>query len=215
MPAVPVFLNIFRKIREVKVLGNVYSKDLGDTYGDVDTAREVAVEVERVKEHCYENEGALISVGVGGKCDDRGSDAVRDDHLLEVAPDDPGKALGDVGLLKLVLTEKCGSEVIVSADRTLDHQREERYEQKELERVLLRSGLAPVDVDQVAAGLERVVGDRGRDDDVEVADLGAFLEEGIDVRDNEIGVLGSAKKTESDDKSYEKNCPLLGLGLGF
>ncbi len=215
MPAVPVFLNVFREIREVKVLGNVYAQDLGDTNGDVDAAREVAVEVERVKEHRDKNEGSLISVGVSRKRDDCGSDAVRDDHLLEVTPDDPGKAFGDVGLLKLMLSEKCRRQIVISADRTLDHQREKRHEQKKLERVFLRSGLAPVDVDQITAGLERVVGDRGRNDDVKVADLGAFLKEGIDVRDHEIGVLGNAKKTYRDDKSDKKNGPLFGLGLGF
>ena len=215
MPAVPVFLNVFREVWEVKVLGNVYAEDLGDTYGDIDAAREVAVEVECVKEHRHENECPLKSISVRGKSDDRGSDAVCDHYLLEVAPDDPGKAFGDVIFLKLMLSEKGRRQIVISADRSLDHQRKKAHEQQKLERIFLRLGLAPVDVDKVANGLKRVVRDRGRNDDVKAADLGAFLKEGIDVGNYEIGVLGNAKKTYRDDKSYEKNCPLFGLGLGL
>ena len=192
VPAVPVFLNVFREVWEVKVLGDVDSEDPRDTYGYVDAAREVAVEVECVEQHQDEYEGSPVAIGIGCQCDNDRSEPVGNDHLLEKSPDDPGKSLRDVTFFELMAAEQRRREIVIAADRTLHQKREERDEQKELERVLLRLGLSPVDIDDVTAGLERVIRDRRRNDDVHRLYPRAFLQEGIDIGDNEIRVLCDA-----------------------
>ena len=91
MPSAPVLVDTLREVRTPEVFDHIDAEELRDAAGDIDTAREVGIQLEGVQQ---DREGqrrtgilivALIGRGHGIDRDDR---SVRNDQLLEEAPQD-------------------------------------------------------------------------------------------------------------------------------
>ena len=157
MPAPPEIAQGDRKVRPFEVRRERNAHLLRDAGDQIDAAGKVAVLLQGIQQHAQHRHRAAVCPRL--RAEDgvhRRQRAVRDDHLLEQAPNHQQKAALQVVPVKGMALPKLRRELIVAPDRSLDELREERDEQRESCRILLRRVLAAVHVDQVAHRLERV-----------------------------------------------------------
>ena len=86
MPAAPVFRNVFGKIRPVEVLLYANSKHLRDPDGDIDSARKIRVQLNRIQRHSKQRICACIHGRISDEHADRRKQPVRNDKLFEISP---------------------------------------------------------------------------------------------------------------------------------
>ena len=109
----------------VEVLLETNSHHLGDTDRDVDAAREVRVDLYRVKQDQEKHVNTVIRRGVAKHRLDNYKYAVGDDELFEISPKDSLQTeLERLSRERMRHLKLCGK-VSVSRDRTLRKLREE------------------------------------------------------------------------------------------
>ena len=225
MPAVPVFLDIPGEVGQIEVFRQPDTHALGDADGDIDAAGEVAVELESIEQHGNEHISAVvIHEDFAQLCGhllavDQGQNGyhqpVGDDHLLEIAPQNPHEALGYIPALKAVGFVQGLGQVAVAADGALDHLGEEGDEEGQLEDVILGLLLATVYIDDVAHGLEGVEGDAHGHDHVHQSQLTFAGEEIINIGNDEIGILRHGQDAQIQNQAPQQDVPAQGLHFGF
>ena len=152
------------KIGPLKVLRQPDPQDLAQAAHDVHIAGEVGVNLGRVAQSPQENRDADIAVIVGKQLLHVAGEDIRHNHLLEEAPDHALRPEGEAVIARAVGGEELTGEIVPGGNRALGDLWEEGGEEQQLHGVPLRPGLAPVDVAEVAQGLEGVEGDAQRDD---------------------------------------------------
>ena len=138
------------------------AEQLRDAGDQVDAAGEVAVLLQRVKQHGHDDHRAAVRLLPAEHRADQRERAVGDDLLFEEAPEHEQRAALDVCNVEAVRRLQLGGELIKARDRALNQLREEGDEQRKLRRVPLRRVFAVVHVDQIAHRLERVKRDAQR-----------------------------------------------------
>ena len=187
MPPTPEFRYGVRDVRVVKVLQEFESEDGAESDRHVGVATEVVVDLEGVANrsqpsgHAVQLVDRLVEDFVGD-----GSQGVGEKDLLGESHDEAFHAVGYFlevhgSVLDLV------SYVVVLDDRPCHQLREEGDVESEFVDVLLRLDFLPIDVHNVADGLEGIEGDADGHDDLDKVDMPA--EELINVLDKEVEVL--------------------------
>ena len=160
MPTGPVLLDVPRKIGPIEVLRHDHAEELAHAQNDVDAAGEVGVEPEGVEDHAQQDPAPSVVGGLGPEQQGQGgSQPIRQDHLLPVAPQHPHQAPAQPVRIEGSPLVEGLREHVVAADGPLDHLGEEGGEEGVLQQVRFRRVLAPLHVDEVADGLEGVEGD--------------------------------------------------------
>src|SRR5262249_5235203 len=148
----------------VEVLGEGDAQQQGDADGDVRVAAEVGVDLHGVAvDGDQDLRRAVLGRDAEHGVDDGGGDVAGDDHLLEqAAPDEEGGA-GGVALGEHPGGVQLGEELRGAHDRPGDQVGEEGQVDGEVQPAP-GDQLAPVDVHDVADGLEGEEGDPHRHD---------------------------------------------------
>ena len=124
-------------------------------------------------------------------------------------------------IIEAVFGEQFTGQLTEITDRTLGNLREEGYKQKHLEEIFLCSDLLPVDIDQIAHGLEGVEGNTQGDDQTEGVVDRRIAEGGndpVDLIDHKVQVFKYTQQTEVEDQGQHKEtfpCALHALLVGI
>ena len=89
MPSAPIFVDGLREVRTLEVVDQIDAEELRHTAGDINTAREVGVQLERIEQDGEgQRRAGILIVALRGRSDgiDRHDRSVGDDQLLEEAP---------------------------------------------------------------------------------------------------------------------------------
>ena len=104
-------------------------------------------------------------------------------------------------------------QVAVAADRPLHQLREEGHEQRQLEEILLHRLLIPIHIDDVAHSLKGVEGNTHGHDHIHQRQLILAGQEGIDVGNDKVGILGHRQNSQIEDQAKQQQMPLFRLHL--
>ena len=157
MPAPPEVRDGNRQIGAVEVLQKVEAEHTTHADGHVAVPGEVEVNLQGVGQGPQPGHGGGGRVGVEGAVGHQGH-GVGQDALLPKAHDQAGHAVAEVrpGGDAVVNLQGHG---LIADDRPGDELGEEGHVQPHIQHAALGGGFAPVDVDDVAHGLEGVEGD--------------------------------------------------------
>ena len=156
MPAAPEFRDGPGEIRAPEILRHIDAHRLCTASGDIDAAGEVRIVLHGIQEDA-DDDAEARQIQVVGKDEidgDRG--AVSDDHFLEISPQHQLQSSADIERAASASCRQLRRQIVPSADRPLDDLREERHEQRHLERITLRLGLFPVHIDHIGQRLESI-----------------------------------------------------------
>lgn len=107
----------------------------------------------------------------------------------------------------------CGRQLIETADRSLHHLREERYEQTVAQRIALGRIFAAVHVNNVAHGLENEKRQTERHDKIPSGDV--IAERGRQQLEREIPVFHRVEQAKTADRTNYRDLLLFVLYLGL
>ena len=154
VPAPPVVLKAQGEDGPFEILREVYAQHLRHAAGDVDAAREVAVELHAVGQRSEGHDRAVPVPHVPEHRVRHDARALGDDELPEIAPHCQLYAVFELVPVEAPLRAQLILKVAEARDRPLYDLREERHEQRVLAEVPLRLHLPPVAVHDIAHGLK-------------------------------------------------------------
>ena len=198
VPSLPEFRVRPREERLSEVLRHRDVQDLRHTDDDVHASGKVRIDLNAIVEHAHENDKARVLPVIVKHLGDHDADPLGDDDLLKEAPQNAQKPLAEAGVIPLVLSGELPRQLVVAADRALDHLREIADEQEELEEILICPVLSPADIDQISHALKCVKRNAQRQQQIRHGHLlGAdSAQHVIDILDGEPAVLEHCQNTE-------------------
>ena len=225
MPPAPVFLERSGEKGPLEILLQSDAQSLGDSDGDVDAPGEVRVQLQGVEEHPHQHIGAVIGIRVPDDGVDPHQHPVRDDHFLEIAPQNALQSKIYRFSVKSVFPIQGFRQIPEPADRPLHQLGKEGHEQGEPERVPLCPDCPPVHVDQIPHRLEGVEGNpqgQRKGQERKPPRPAESPQQPVDVGDGEVGVLQHRQDTDvqKDSPQYPSQAHLflpvlIGLFLLF
>ena len=156
MPSLPVFFDIFGKIRPAEVFCHCNAHCLRDPDGNIDPSGKISIEFKCVEHHPDEHEPSLVCIRILDDRIDCSQDPVSNHHFLEISPQDPVKSVRDNFRIKVMYFEQGFGQIVEPADRPLYELREERYKKRQFERVFLRRACPAVHIDDIPHRLKGV-----------------------------------------------------------
>ena len=216
MPSLPVFLNVLGKIRPAEVLCHSNSHGLGNTYGNVDAPGKICIQLKCIEHHSYKYKSSLINVRVLDDLIYRHQNAVGNDHLLKISPQDAVKSIGYHLCIKGMFLKKRLGQVVKPADRSLDQLGEKGYKEGQLKQIPLRLAGSSVNVDNISHSLEGVEGNSHWQDQIHKRKFVCAVEglqDPVDIGDNKIGVFQHRQDSQVKDETDQQPFPLFPLHL--
>ena len=125
MPSAPVLCQGLCKIWTAEVLRHCDSQHLGNTSGDINAARKISIELQRIDQHCKQGGKTAILCFISQYCILDRSGTVCNDHLFNKAPQDELKSELNVFKLQIMSVIQLPGQIIVNCDRPLYDLREE------------------------------------------------------------------------------------------
>ena len=217
MPAPPVFGDGLGKVGPLKVLCEPDAKNLTQAAHDVHVAGEVGVDLGAVAKRAEEDRQTGIARIVRENLRHVGRKDIGNHHLLEEAPDHPLGTEGKAAVLQAVFGKEFAGQIPPGADGPLGDLREEGRKKQDLQGIFLGFHLAPVDVAEIAHGLEGVERDAQGDDPADrvlnrPAEHGRH---GVDLRQQEVDVLEGAEDPDVQKQAQEHHQSAPPLLPGF
>ena len=114
MPSAPVFVDALGEVRTLEVVDQIDAEELSHAAGDIDTAREVGVQLERIEQ---DGEGQrrtgilVVALRGSGNGVDRHNRSVSDDQLLEEAPQNQLRTVFETGEVKIMTLKELMTEL--------------------------------------------------------------------------------------------------------
>ena len=216
MPATPKIAGARGEIGKPEVEAEVKAHQAGQPARHVGVAREVPVDLKGKSQRRDPQLGSRVGPHVlEHRVGERGR-VVGDDHLLEQAPQDEPETGLDLAQVDPPRALDLRQEATAAFDWTGDQLREEGDVEREVQGVLGRLRVSPVDVDGVAHRLEGVEGDTDRKDEAQRGHgpLDAHHQKQVvEALDEKIEVLEEREDREvADDRDRR---PPLANGLVF
>ena len=200
MPAPPVLGGGLGEEGPLEVFRHLDPQTFRRADGYVDPAGEIGVQSDGVHAHQSQNIDPLVFVRAAGERADHRHQAVRHHQLFEKTPQHSLQAEGNAGRVPTVLCQQRRSQRVIAADGTLNELWEEGDKQSEFSQISLGRVFVPVDIQQVAHGLEDIEGDAHGQQKMGEGD--GFLpaaqqtDQAVDIPQQEIGVLYHRQRTE-------------------
>ena len=215
MPTPPELRYVAAEIRYVEVAHESDTEQLGDAYGYVGVAGEVAInlngEQHGCEEECAARVGGIISkygIHVGGA-------VVRHDNLFEQSPKDLAHAVHRLRVVEMPLSEELRQEIGGAFDRSGNELGKERQECGKGNEVMRGLYLPTVHIYGIGQGLESVETDTHRENHVQEQAIGLAAKEFCKGTDKEIVVLVCAEDSEIDDDIDYHHGFACARGLGM
>ena len=187
VPASPVFGDTARDVRVVEVFQKFEAKDGTKTDGHVRVSAEVVVNLESVADRTQPGGHAVQLIDRLGKhLVGYGSQRVGEKNLLGESHNEAFHAVSDLLKVHRAILDLVGY-VMILDDRSSYQLREEGDVEREFVDILLRLNFLPIDIHDVADGLEGVEGDADGHDNLDEVDMTA--KELVDVFNEEVEVL--------------------------
>ena len=213
VPAAPVVGERGGKQRSAEVDGHINAEHARDAARDIYAAGKIAVQLNAVKQNTERNDSTAVGTVLHDDVVYQNSRAVGDDDFFEVTPERQLNADLQVVPAQLALCGKLRRQLIETADRSLHHLREERYEQAVAQRIALGRIFAAVHVNDVAHGLENEKRQTERHDKIPSGNVVA--ERGRQQLEREIPVFHRVEQAKTADRANYRDLPLFVLYLGL
>ena len=203
MPSSPVFGDAARDVRVIKVFQELESEDGAETDSHVGVPAEIVVDLESVAD-CSQPGGHTVQlvdrlrkhlVGYGSK-------GVGEENFLGESYDEAFHAVSDLLEVHGTILDLVGY-VVVLDDRSRHQLGEEGDVEREFVDVSLRFNFLPIDVHDVANGLEGVEGDADGHDDLDEIDVP--VEKRVDVLNKEVEVLEVEQEAQIPQDGEQKS----------
>ena len=187
MPTSPVFGDAARDVGVIKVLQEFEPENGAESDSHVGIPAEVVIDLEGVADR---SQPSGHTVQLVDRLDEHfvcyGSQGVSEEDFLSEPHDEAFHAVGDFLKVHRTVFNLVGY-VMVLDDRSSHQLREEGDVESEFVDVSLRLNFLPVDVHNVADGLEGVEGDADGHDDLDEVDMSS--EKFVDIFNKEVEVL--------------------------
>ena len=167
MPPGPKVRGIPGQVREAEVLHQIDAQEPGGAPGDVGVAGEIPVDLKGEGDHAQDGPVAGKN-GAGGEgiVGQHGA-VVGHEDLFEEAYQHQAEAVLQVGGLKAAIGLQLGDELVAPLDGPRNQLREKGVEDRKGDEVAAGRSRSPVNIEDIAQGLEGVKGDAHRQDDLQ------------------------------------------------
>ena len=166
MPPMPILGESFREIRAFEILRHFYAHYLGNAAADINSAREIGIELSGVQ---YDRKKNVCT----GKCFTVGSHELDDlncpvgyQKLLKNTPKNQKSAAFEAVIAEPFRLIELMSKVGINSDRTLNNLRKKRDEKSKLSEIFFGIDLTPVNVNHIAHALKCIERNSERNDKI-------------------------------------------------
>ena len=156
MPFFPELRHRERDVRRIEILHQLYSEYLGRPHRYDGISPEIAINLDREQDRRHDQVPPAVRRVILVDSVDKQCDPVGQDDLQKISPDHEQDAFPEVVKVKLLGDRQLPDQVLGPFDRSGHKLREERHEQRVLQKILLRVDLIPVHVHGVAQRLESI-----------------------------------------------------------